>query len=70
MENTNDNVFNIKYNEKLNKLEMGASKKKRGILKIVSQNKTLIGIIFAFIFFSWFNVLLIYKFYKIVELFA
>lgn len=68
MEHIDQKIFNIRYNEKLDRLEIGDKKKRLNILNLIFKNKCLVSAILAFVFFSWLNLLLIYKFYKIIEL--
>ena len=62
-----ENVFNVKYNTKLDRLEMPKEKDAHKVLKFIENHK-LISIIFtSFIILSGINFYLIYSFMKILE---
>ena len=64
MEITNENFFNVKYNTKLDRLEL---RKKNKILEMIQKHK-MISILFTIlIMFSCLNFFLIYNFVKILE---
>lgn len=60
-----ENVFDIKYNTKLDRLE--TSKKKNRFLKFIKKNKLISIICVSFLSLSILNFYLIYSFIKILE---
>ena len=64
MEITNENVFNIKYNTKLDRLEL---RKKNKIIEIILKHKIVAILITILTMFSCLNFFLIFNFMKILE---
>lgn len=62
-----EEVFNINYNTKLDKLEIQKEKQTPKIFKLIKKNKFISLIIGSFIFLSGINFYLIYSFIKILE---
>lgn len=62
-----ENVFNIKYDTKLDKLEMAKGDKIQRIFKCIKRNKFISFICTSFILFSCVNFYLIFSFMKILE---
>ncbi len=62
-----ENVFNVKYNTKLDKLEISKDSKKTKILKFIQRHKFMSIIIASFFLLSSINFYLIYSFMKILE---
>ena len=64
MEITNENVFNVRYNTKLDKLEL---RKKNKLLDAIHKHKVVSILFTILIMFSCLNFFLIYNFVKILE---
>ena len=64
MEITNDNFFNIKYNTKLDRLEL---QKKRKFIQMVQKHKIISIILIALIMFICLDFILISSFIKVLE---
>ncbi len=62
-----ENVFDINYNTKLDKLEIPKEKHTHKIFEIIKHNKFISLILGSFIFLSGINFYLIYSFVKILE---
>lgn len=62
-----ENVFNIKYNTKLDRLELSKEKRKSKIWKFVSNHKFISIVLVSFFVLSSINFYLIYTFMKILE---
>lgn len=65
MEYTKDDIFNIRYNTELNRLEM--RKKNKSVLETVKKHKLISFVITTLIMFSGLNFFLIYNFMKILQ---
>lgn len=64
MEITNENVFEINYNSKLNRLEIG---KKKKFLNIIRNHKIISLMVIILIMFSCLNFFLIYSFINVLQ---
>lgn len=62
-----EDVFNINYNTKLDRLEIQRKKRVNKIFKFIKENKFISLIFGSFIFLSGINFYLIYSFVKILE---
>lgn len=62
-----ENVFNIKYNTKLDRLELTKEKRKSKIWKFVLNYKFISIVLVSFFVLSSINFYLIYTFMKILE---
>ena len=62
-----ENVFNIKYNIKMDKLEVSKERKITKIFKFVQRHKFISVIFASFFALSTINFYLIYSFIKILE---
>lgn len=62
-----ENVFNIKYNTKLDRFKLTKENGKSKIWKIVSNHKFMSMIFISFFVLSAINFYLIYTFMKILE---
>lgn len=62
-----ENVFNVKYNTKLDRLELPKERKKYKILNFIENHKFISTIFASFIILSGINFYLIYSFMKILE---
>ena len=62
-----DDVFNIKYNYKLDKLELSEKRKGKMIFKFVQNHKFISIVFISFFALSVINFYLIYSFIKVLE---
>lgn len=62
-----ENVFDIRYDTKLDKLEIPKEKYLNKILNLILKNKFITLVFSSFIAFSIINFYLIYNFMKILE---
>ncbi len=62
-----ENVFNVKYNEKMDRLEMPKKLMKNNFFNFMKKNKFIAIVCTSFILFSIINFYLIYFFIKILE---
>ena len=62
-----ENVFNVKYNAKLDRLDMPKEKKAHKVFKFLENHKFIFAICASFIILSGINFYLIYNFMKILE---
>lgn len=62
-----ENVFNIKYNTKLDRLELPKENRKLKIWKFIKSHKLISIILVSFFALSSINFYLIYSFMKILE---
>lgn len=67
MEYAKDEIFQIRYNSQLNRLELGHERIMKRAIKKIKKNKLLSTIIFSFILFSIINVIMIYNFLYILQ---
>lgn len=67
MEYAKDEIFQIRYNTKLNRLEMGKESWTSQIAKKVRNHKLLTTAIIAFFMFATLNMIMIYSFMKILQ---
>ena len=67
MEYAKDEIFQIKYNTKLNRLEMGKESWTSQIAKKMRSHKLLTTTIIAFFIFATLNMIMIYNFIKILQ---
>lgn len=65
--NVMENIFNVSYNSKLDKLEIRKEKKVNKLIKSIQKNKFISLIFASFILLSGINFYLIYNFMKILE---
>ena len=64
MEITNDNYFNVRYNTKLDRLEI---RKKNKFMEKIQKHKIVSLMVTILIMFSCLNFFLIYSFMKVLE---
>ena len=64
MDITNENIFNVKYNTKLDRLEL---RKKNWFVKKIQKHKIVSIMVTILIMFSCLNFFLIYNFFKLLE---
>ena len=62
-----ENVFNVKYNAKLDRLEMPKERTTHKVFKFLENHKFISVIFASFIILSGINFYLIYSFVKILE---
>lgn len=62
-----ENVFNVKYNTKLDRLEKTNNKAENKIWRFIKNHKFFSIILMSFFIFSCINFYLIYSFMKILE---
>lgn len=62
-----EDVFNIRYNTKLDKLEIIKEKKGKKIFKLLQKHKVLFVVCVSFIGLCTINFYLIFSFMKILE---
>lgn len=62
-----ENVFNVKYNTKLDRLETPKEKSMHKVFKFLENHKFISVIFTSFIILSGINFYLIYSFVKILE---
>ena len=67
MEYTNDEVFKIRYNTKMNRLEMRKDRWTSRIAKMLKKHKFMSSIFIALVLFSIVNVVMIYQFIEILQ---
>lgn len=62
-----ENVFNVKYNTKLDRLELAKENRKTKIWKFIQRHKIMSIIFVSFFVLSSINFYLIYTFMRILE---
>ncbi len=62
-----ENIFNVKYNTKLDRLEIPKEATKNKMFKFLGSHKFISVIIISFFILSSINFYLIYNFVKILE---
>lgn len=62
-----ENIFNVKYNSKLDRLEIPSKNVKFRLLKFLKNHKLFSTILISFFIFSGINFYLIFSFMKILE---
>lgn len=67
MEYANDEVFKIRYNTKMNRLEMRKERWTSKFFKAFKSHKFLSTTIMAVIIFSGINIIMIYNFIEILQ---
>ena len=67
MEYAKDEIFQIRYNTKLNRLEMGGQNWISKIYQKIKRHKLLTTTIIAFIMFGSINMIMISSFMKILQ---
>lgn len=61
-----EDVFKIRYNDKLDKLEIAPKNKREKIIKFINSHRFMTIIFTSFVIFSGINFYLIYTFFKIL----
>ena len=67
MEYAKDEIFQIRYNTKLNRLQIGSESWTSKIYKKIKRHKLLTTIIIVLITFSTANIIMIYNFIEILQ---
>lgn len=67
MEYVKDEIFNIRYNERLDKLEIGRKNRGDRFKDFIYSHKLITFSVIAFFFFSAFDIFLVYQFVRIFE---
>lgn len=67
MEYAKDEVFKIRYNTNLNRLQIGKENWTSRFFKAMKRHKLISMVVIAFIMFSMANVIMIYNFMKILQ---
>lgn len=62
-----ENVFNVKYNTKLDRLEIPKKRGKFSVWSFVKKHKILFTVLMNLLIFSGINFYLIFSFMKILE---
>ncbi|MBQ2937434.1 MAG: hypothetical protein IJE05_00890 [Clostridia bacterium] len=62
-----ENIFDIKYNDELDKLELPIEKKEKNIFNFLLNHKFFSIVLISFFALSGINFYLIYSFMKILE---
>lgn len=62
-----ENVFNVKYNTKLDRLEIPKKRGKFSVWNFIKNHKFLTIVLMNFLIFSGINFYLIFSFMKILE---
>lgn len=67
MEYAKDEIFKIRYNTNLNRLQIGEEKWTSKLFEKIKKHKLLTTAIIAFVMFSTLNIVMIYSFMKILK---
>lgn len=67
MEYAKDEIFQVRYNTKLNRLEMRGESWTRRLYKKITRHKLLTTTIIAFFMFATLNMVMICSFMKILQ---
>ena len=67
MEYAKDEIFQIRYNTSLNRLQIGKETWTSRFFKCIKRHKLISFVVCAFIMFSTVNVIMIYNFMKILQ---
>lgn len=67
MEYAKDEIFNIKYNAKLDKLEMKSNTRLNRMWRRIKHHKLMTTVMLAFVIFSMINVAMIWSFMNILQ---
>ncbi|MCI8641054.1 MAG: hypothetical protein HFJ59_04195 [Clostridia bacterium] len=61
-----EDVFKIRYNDKLDKLEIAPKSKREKVIKFTTNHKLMTAVFTSFVIFSGINIYLICTFFKIL----
>ena len=67
MEYAKDEIFKIRYNTKLNRLQMKKENWTSKIYQMIKSHKFITTVIFVFLLFSFVNIIMINSFIKILQ---
>jgi len=67
MEYAKDEVFQIRYNTNLNRLQIGNERWTSRLLKSIKKHKLITTTVIAFVMFSTANIIMIFNFMKILQ---
>lgn len=67
MEYAKDEIFNIRYNTKMDRLQIGHKTLKDRIFESIRQHKLITTVVAAFLIFSCINVAMIWSFMNILQ---
>ena len=67
MEYAKDDVFQIRYNTNLNRLQIGQERWTSRLLKTMKKHRLITTTVIAFIMFSIANIIMIYNFMRILQ---
>lgn len=67
MEYAKDEVFIVKYNTDLNRLQMEGEKWTSRVIKKMHYHKLLTTVVIALFLFSFLNIVLVYSFMRILQ---
>lgn len=67
MEYAKDEVFQVRYNTNLNRLQIGQEKWINRLLRVMKRHKLITTTLIAFITFSIINIIMVYNFMKILQ---
>ena len=68
MLNADEDIFNLKYNVNLNKIEIEKRKWTSRLFKTILNHKFISMIVVVFIIFSILNLFLIFNFIRVIEM--
>ena len=67
MEYAKDEIFQVRYNTKMDQLQIGHEKLVKRIIKTMRRHKLITVTAITFLIFSILNVVMIYNFLKLLE---
>ena len=67
MEYAKDELFEVRYDTKLDRLVIKKPRWRSKVLRIIRRHKLITTATIAFIMFSWLNIVMIYSFMKILQ---
>lgn len=67
MEYAKDEIFQVRYNTNLNRLQIGQERWTNRLLKAIKKHKLITTTVIAFIMFSTINIIMIYNFIIILQ---
>ena len=67
MEVAKDNIFNVRYNTKLDRLEFPRQNWKTRLYRVIKEHKFITATVITFFSFSTLNCILIYNFMQILR---
>ena len=67
MEYAKDEIFQVRYNTNLNRMQIGQERWTNRLLKAIKKHKLITTTVIAFIMFSIINIIMIYNFIIILQ---